>query len=680
MDSSSNQPLENLEEVFLLAYRDAEQLKQNHENQSLTALQFEKGEDRYEIEKLIGEGASKQVFLAFDRLIQRHVAYAKIKAEHRDRADDLLTEVRIASKLEHPYIAPIYDMGLAQDGLPYFVMKLYEGRSLDRECQHRRIQHDITPENLTWIIQTILKIGEALAFAHSKGVLHLDLKPSNIRIDDYGEVLLCDWGISSLIHHVQDESKSSAILPLEELAISKATLMGEIRGTPGFMAPEQKQKDHPCDQRTDIYGLGALILDTLTGSPVLQKSDTSVPKELIAIALKAKSELPQHRYPNVRSMMDDLQKFQSGQVTLAEKANWFQVMRKWLQRHQGLVQIFLINLFILCICSGFYIYLVQKSNRQLEQTLSLLHAEKEKQDQERLALAKNYFEQGDQAYKGTVSKFDFDARDLMLAKEMMVRSTQLDPDNLMARGLLGNIRLVSHEFHEALEDYALAGSEFEKHHVILSNYIDQLDESDENFLNIKIEMIRDITSTKDFYLRNHLIFREIHQPHDKDMLLEFALKSLAIVNNLEKVDYDYQESRFLLDISNNQVRTVYPLKTLPIKRLVMKHTRLSSNEIYNIRRMPLTHFDASYSKIKHLDRFTNTGLSYLSLEGNPLENIDTIAKVQVKHINIAFTKVDLTPLKNCSQLEMVTCSKDQVETLKKILGPEIEIKVLENSL
>ena len=252
------------EEDFLLqAFDEAKCI-----NESLTDLPLaEKVRDvkkRYQIKSLIGEGALKKVYLAYDELLDREVALARMKAE--GHIDDFFNEARLSSRLEHPYISAVHDMGYDEEGEAFFVMKLNEGRDLYEDLKLRRENKTV---ELSWILNVFSKVCEALAFAHGKGVLHLDIKPSNIRIDDFGGVLLCDWGISRMIG-----SKNEHESPLANIVhiVSRATLLGEVRGTPGFMAPEQMNNKKLCDEQTDIYGLGALLFDMLMGRPPIENT------------------------------------------------------------------------------------------------------------------------------------------------------------------------------------------------------------------------------------------------------------------------------------------------------------------------------------------------------------------------------------------------------------------------
>ncbi|MGA2597276.1 MAG: serine/threonine-protein kinase [Bryobacteraceae bacterium] len=225
---------------------------------------------RYEVEREIGRGGMGVVYAALDRELGRRVALKVLRLEG---------EARLIANLEHPAIVPIYDAGMLPDGRAYYTMKLVEGARLDRFVESH--------PSLTERLRVIQRIGEALAFAHSRGTLHRDLKPQNVTIGAFGEVYVMDWGIEG------------------------------VAGTPQFRAPEQTTG--LAGERSDVYSLGALLRFLI--------SENS-PRRLRAIAAKAMSQEPQGRYSGVGAMLLDIQRFQDGLAVEAfpEKA-WHKLAR-----------------------------------------------------------------------------------------------------------------------------------------------------------------------------------------------------------------------------------------------------------------------------------------------------------------------------------------------------------------
>src|SRR4051812_16639955 len=202
--------------------------------------------ERYEIRREIGRGGMATVYLARDLRHDRLVALKLLDPELRAvlGVERFLGEIRLTAKLQHPNLLPLFDSGDA-DGLLYYVMPFIEGESLrallDRE--HQLPIHEA--------VRIATGVAAALEYAHRAGVIHRDLKPENILLND-GQPLLADFGIA--------------------LAVSKAggariTQTGLSLGTPQYMSPEQATGDRAIDARTDIYSLGALTYEMLTGEP-----------------------------------------------------------------------------------------------------------------------------------------------------------------------------------------------------------------------------------------------------------------------------------------------------------------------------------------------------------------------------------------------------------------------------
>lgn len=208
---------------------------------------------RYELESEIGRGGMGVVYAARDCQLDRRVA---LKVLHLP----LACEARLIARLEHPAIVPIYETGTLPDGRPFYAMKLISGARLDRYATEN--------PTLAERLRVIRPVGEALAFAHSHGVIHRDLKPQNVMVGEFGEVYVLDWGVDA------------------------------VAGTPAYRAPEDR-----LDQRSDIYALGALLRFLLPTSP---------PPAIRAIAIKAMSANPAARYPTVPELLADMERFEQG--------------------------------------------------------------------------------------------------------------------------------------------------------------------------------------------------------------------------------------------------------------------------------------------------------------------------------------------------------------------------------
>jgi tRNA A-37 threonylcarbamoyl transferase component Bud32 len=223
---------------------------------------------RYILEGEIGRGGMGVVYRAQDRELDRAVALKVLEAEFAG-------EARIIARLEHPAIVPVYDSGALPDGRVFYAMKLVTGTRLDRFAG---------TASLAARLGVIRRIGEALAFAHSRGAIHRDLKPQNIMVGEFGEVYVMDWGVE------------------------------QVAGTAEFRAPDAR-----LDRQSDIYSLGALL-------------DFVLPKRcspaLHAIAAKAMNANPAARYLAAEDLLMDLERFQEGRAVEA----WSEPLWHRLQR------------------------------------------------------------------------------------------------------------------------------------------------------------------------------------------------------------------------------------------------------------------------------------------------------------------------------------------------------------
>jgi eukaryotic-like serine/threonine-protein kinase len=277
----------------------------------------------------LARGGMASIRRAYDRNILREVAVKRVHPDSdraiADASPLLLEEAQITGQLEHPNIVPIYDLGTGEDGAPLLVMRLIQGQTLT-VVMREFWRGGRNPVVLREILEILLKVCDALSYAHSRGVVHRDLKPDNVMIGSHGQVYVMDWGCALLL------AGSDAQLPAIRSRRSAANV---VVGTAAYMSPEQARGlIDRVDERADVYSIGAILYQLLTGRPPHRaatmvdsvrfaqagavtppdevRPEIELPRGLVAITMRALAADPDERYPSIEGVRADLDRFVAG--------------------------------------------------------------------------------------------------------------------------------------------------------------------------------------------------------------------------------------------------------------------------------------------------------------------------------------------------------------------------------
>ncbi len=397
---------------------------------------------RYRLQGEIARGGMGAILRVWDEDLRRRLA---MKVLHRGaraaegptpppeeprKLSRFLEEAQVTSQLDHPGIVPVHELGLDPEGRVYFTMKLVKGRTL------RKVFDELDAGEGGWsqtrVLGLLLKVCEAMSYAHAKGVIHRDLKPDNIMVGRFGEVYVMDWGLAKVLGR-EDERDLRVHPPssLDSMDVHSErsdhageapdsplyTMDGDVVGTPAYMPPEQATgRVSDMGPSSDVYGLGAMLYHLLAGHmPYVPKGARfntyavwnrvqegpprplhelapDAPAELVAICERAMSRETKDRYPDMLALADDLSAYVEGRVVRAYETGAWAEARKWVQRNKPLAAS-LAAAFVLMIAglaASLYLRAEAISNYALaqEQREEAEHQERVATEQARLATAR----------------------------------------------------------------------------------------------------------------------------------------------------------------------------------------------------------------------------------------------------------------------------------------------------
>ncbi len=293
--------------------------------------------------------------MALKQILEKH-------ADDRVSRQRFVAEAEITGGLEHPGVVPVYGLGTDAAGRPYYAMRFIKGDSL-KEAIGRFHNDEMLGKDpgrrsleLRKLLHRFTDVCNAIDYAHSRGVIHRDVKPANIILGKHGETLVVDWGLAKAVGRADPAAGEQTITPSS--SGSSETLPGSALGTPAYMSPEQARGD--LDQlgpRSDVYSLGATLYCLLTGKPPFEGEDIgamlraveegqfprpshhdpSLDQALEAVCLKSMATAPADRYPTPKVLADDLERWMADEPVTAWREPLWRRARRWARRNRTVV-------------------------------------------------------------------------------------------------------------------------------------------------------------------------------------------------------------------------------------------------------------------------------------------------------------------------------------------------------
>jgi serine/threonine-protein kinase len=351
---------------------------------------------RFRILRPHARGGLGEVFVARDEELHRDVALKEIQNQHADdphRRARFVVEAEITGGLEHPGIVPVYGLGHYADGRPFYAMRFIRGDSLQEAIDHFHQadgpERDLRERNLAFreLLGRFVDVCQAMAYAHSRGVLHRDLKPGNVMLGRYGETLVVDWGLAKPLGKVDEgESLEGPLQPISGTD-SAPTQVGMAIGTPAYMSPEQAAGQLDClGPAADTYSLGATLYCLLTGqvpfpdaevADVLRKVQqgvfllprqvkAAVPAALQAVCLRAMALRPADRYATPQALAKDVERWLADESVSVFRELLSVRVRRWARRHRSLVAAAAALLMTAVVALAVGIFAVNREKNQTE--------------------------------------------------------------------------------------------------------------------------------------------------------------------------------------------------------------------------------------------------------------------------------------------------------------------------
>ena len=616
---------------------------------------------RYTEKKALARGGMKSISRVFDKSTGRYLALAELhEGTPEELREPFIREARLTALLEHPNIISIHDIGINEEDEPFFTMDLKVGDTLGtilkKLCEGNKdyqVQY-----SLNELLKIFLKVCDAISYAHSRDVIHLDLKPENIQVGRYGEVLVCDWGLGKILDGSEDETFDSLLIHKDLL--NNMTMNGHIKGTPGYMAPEQIIKNGIKTKKTDIFALGCILYEILTLKTAFKGSGTEetlknneevkftlptevsekdIPKSLEAVVLQSLQAVAEERYNSVELLQKDINNYLKGFSTQAENAGFLKEVSLFVKRNRRSCLVALVSLLIITVLVVAFIIQTQQSYKKEVEARMLAESyreradyvaeqyKKERNESERLVrrLAQQFSDEVEMMTK--IFIFNQPVKTINSALEKIEKTLRIEPDNLLIQSKYVYCLFLVQDFQGVIDTYDSRQGVNEDLYLLSKKYVSFKENRSLLPINKLAELI--------------LHFPRVRRSHLVEKMLAYDEEKRDGQNNYGKV------VKAILKVWNPN----WDMKGFSFNK-EKRQVIISSPDA-----LMLTYKPVSSSKHCIL-RFLN--VRSLILEGSGIYDLTEIQDLKISFLNICDTNInDLRPLQNLSQLKYLWVNTDQ---------------------
>ena len=677
MDDDNSDIISSLTELYDIVENDEDSVL---EEDSPLVHNLKSIDQRYTDATIIAQGGMKTISKVFDQKTARFIAMAKLHADTPSELHEpFLREARLTALLDHPNIISIYNIGLDEEELPFFTMELETGQSFKELINTAHSSNTpLAKSELNKLLEVFLKICDAVSFAHSQNVVHLDLKPDNIQTGEHGQVIVCDWGLGKVLGNSDYDGGDFDRILLNPDLLNHMTLADEVRGTPGFMAPEQIMPEAEVSPKTDIYALGGILYAILSGlSPIEVQDDLDevlkqtvagnitppdqrcpekqISNALSAVSMKALQLDSEKRYETVEDIRNDVSNYMTGYSTTAQNAGFFTEAKLFFNRNRTVCLVIILAFTLIASLTTYFVNGLRESTRKAEQAQAQAEdnqrlAENEKERAEKIlslykeeqksisSLVEEHFGAlKEEVYILTDHKiYDDPAEAFDKSISTLNRMISINPKDLWPYMQRGYVYYLMQDLHKANASFSQHNYRAEHHHELTKKYLPYAKEGELLDVEILCKLLKDLSQGSNVQA---LIF----MLYDAQKRASIQDHSLVVKTVLEKFNKQWQKPIFEYDSERQSLKLsgkgLSQINATGRTFNLIKQPKQKSISI--LRTLKLKHLDLSGSEIYKVSQLTELELESLDISHTLINDCSTLHKLQPQLKKLTISKGQL---------------------------------------